>query len=118
MENTMHENFGNIVTRANFQNLREDLRCTGTDLTSWARRLTRHVGELQRVLKVDVATPAYVGGADEVANYGKHGNATVLGLHIPKTIKSILIRILENAKRIPEAERGLRTNFLERDRDR
>ena len=55
----------------------------------------------------DLSGKADAGGGHQVAKDGKHGNAAVLGLDGAKAIESLLVSVLEEAKRIPEAKRSL-----------
>ena len=47
-----------------------------------------------------------------MAKDGKHGNAAVLGLHLAKTIESLLVSIVQKTQRIPETKRSLGTDGL------
>ena len=55
----------------------------------------------------DVTREADASGGDEVAEDGKHGNAAVLGLDGAQAVEASLVSVLEEAKRVPEAERRL-----------
>jgi len=62
-------------------------------------------------INVDVAWETDARSSDHVAQHGKHAHATVLDLHLTKAIKAILVRVFQDTKRIPEAQRGLRANL-------
>mgnify|MGYP003961401895 CR=1 FL=1 len=50
---------------------------------------------------------ASTGGGDDVAEDGKHGNAAMLGLDGTEAIEALLVSVVEQTKRIPEAKRRL-----------
>ena len=60
----------------------------------------------------DVATQAPASGGDKVTNDGKHGDTAVLDLDVAKAVEAVLVSILEQVERIPEAKRGLGTKSL------
>ena len=60
---------------------------------------------------VNVSRKTDTSGGDDVSKYGKHGNTSVLELDVTKTVETLLIGILEHAKRIVESKRSLGTNL-------
>ena len=62
-------------------------------------------------IEVDVAAEAYTGGGGDVTENCKHRHAAVLDFYFPKTVKAILVSVLEDAKRVPAAKRGLSTKL-------
>ena len=55
----------------------------------------------------DVTREADASGGDEVAENGKHSDAAVLGLDGAQAVEASLVSVLEQTKRVPEAERRL-----------
>ncbi|CAM9685819.1 unnamed protein product, partial [Heterosigma akashiwo] len=47
-----------------------------------------------------------------VAKDGKHRDAAMLDLDVTKSIKSLLVGIVQQTKRIPETKRGLHTELV------
>eukprot|EP00306_Pavlova_sp_CCMP459_P022624 CAMPEP_0185564386 /NCGR_PEP_ID=MMETSP1381-20130426/65078_1 /TAXON_ID=298111 /ORGANISM="Pavlova sp., Strain CCMP459" /LENGTH=225 /DNA_ID=CAMNT_0028178323 /DNA_START=583 /DNA_END=1258 /DNA_ORIENTATION=+ len=64
--------------------------------------------------KGQVAGEAHAGGSHDVAEDSEHGDAAMLELHVAKAVKPRLVRVLEEAERVEEAERGLSANLLEK----
>lgn len=54
---------------------------------------------------------AVAGSGHKVAEDGKLGDTAVLGLHVAEAVEAILVSVLEQAKRVPEAKRGLGTDL-------
>lgn len=59
----------------------------------------------------EVAREADTSGGDDVAENGKLGNSAVLGLDGAEAVEALLVSILQDAKGIPEAKRGLSTEL-------
>ena len=56
---------------------------------------------------VDVAREAHARGSGQEARHAKHADAAVLELHVPETVEALLVRIVQEAERVPAAERRL-----------
>ena len=74
------------------------------------RHTVRHVSEGEVRRSGQHARQAHVLLYD-VAEHREHGDAAVLDLHVPEAVEALLVRIIEKAKRVPEAERGLRPDL-------
>ena len=55
----------------------------------------------------DVARETDTSGGDEVTEDSKHGDAAVFGLDGAQAVEALLVSVLEEAKRVPEAKRRL-----------
>merc|ERR1711988_728550 len=62
----------------------------------------RDVGE-RGAIEVDVTAEADARGGGDVAEHSKHRDAAVLELNLTQTVEAVLVSILEETERIPEA---------------
>ncbi|CAN0053431.1 unnamed protein product, partial [Ectocarpus fasciculatus] len=85
---------------------REDLGEARRGDLGEGRHTVGHVGEGQVGRVGEHAGEARV-LLGEVAGDGEHSNAAVLHLHVAEALEALLVRVLEEAERVPEAERGL-----------
>ena len=56
---------------------------------------------------VDVTREAHARGSGEEARHAEHANAAVLELHVPEAVEALLVGVVEEAERVPAAERRL-----------
>jgi len=60
---------------------------------------------------VDVAREAHARGSGQEARHAQHANAAVLELDVPEAVEALLVCVVEEAKRVPAAERRLSANL-------
>ena len=66
---------------------------------------------VEGAIRGDVSGKVVSSTGDEVSNEGKLGNTSVLELDVTKTIESLLVGTVKEAKGIPESKRGLGTKL-------